>query len=208
MGSQVTADKEINEASFVYRLKQGDQAAFEKLTQDIFRALWRFLAGRQRVPEDDAMELAQDVLMRVHDNIQGFDTAGKATLHNWIWKIAKNLAIDFHRSADQARKEEQLENQDEIPWESSSDRRISIRTWKQLTWLRGQFEQLPPDDLQILLWREDNCSYAEIANRLNIKTGTARTRHHRAMKKLQNAGRQVGKELLDPVQEEDFGAYA
>jgi DNA-directed RNA polymerase specialized sigma24 family protein len=45
-------------------------------------------------------------------------------------------------------------------------------------------EALPQWDRNIVLWRADHCSYADIAGWLGIKETAARVRHLRAMKKL------------------------
>ena len=49
------------------------------------------------VPEADAEEIASDVLFTVTRKIHTFKCGGRAKLTTWIYEIAKNRAIDFHR---------------------------------------------------------------------------------------------------------------
>jgi RNA polymerase sigma factor (sigma-70 family) len=139
-----------------------------------------YLASTLNVPELDAEECASDALYSAYKKISSF-RPGNAKLTTWIFKIAKNRAIDFHR---QCRVHSvSLEEIGEIvrPPEKTECAGLNKAL---LDELRVKLEALPQQDRDILLWRADDCSYADIAGWLGIKEPTARVRHLRAMKKV------------------------
>ena len=131
------------------------------------------------VPEADAEELALDVLMKVHSKVSTFRRDGRAQLTTWIFHIAHNHAIDFHRAAN-LNSQELLENEPPVHWDGP----FAGRNQDMLDWLKDELAKLSADDQQVLLWRAQDFSYAEIAGWLGIKESTARVRYLRAKKKL------------------------
>lgn len=131
------------------------------------------------VPELDAEELVQDVLMKVHANVSTFRRDGRAQLTTWIFQIAHNHAISFHLLACEER-EKLIENELPEVWNGPYAGRNSAY----LEWLKDELAKLTSDDQNILLWRAQEFSYVEISKWLGIKEGTARVRHLRAKKKL------------------------
>lgn len=190
---------DLNSPKFIAQLKSGDRASFEKLATDLFVPLWKFLVTIQGVPEPDAEELAQDVLMKVYRNIGNFRVAGSAKPTTWIFQIANNLAIDFHR----ARRPASTEEQHTMP--SFRGARIPV-TIELLTWLKNELEKLDPDVQRILQWRVRDINYTEIGKWLEVKPATARVRYCRAIKKLQRAGREVANGFSDAAEEVAVGA--
>lgn len=67
---------------------------FEQLHRAFRPRIHRYLAGL--VGEDDAEDLTQDVFVKVNDNLAGF--RGESRISTWIYRIAKNVAIDRLRS--------------------------------------------------------------------------------------------------------------
>jgi RNA polymerase sigma factor (sigma-70 family) len=160
--------------------------AFDRLAGEIFKPLWRFLVNEMGVPEQDAEELSQDVLMKVHAKISGFSRTGRAKLTTWIFTIATNRAIDFHRD-----RHEEHEELDEKAYEARNRGELAGRNLDYLEWLNGELEQIAPDDRQILLWRAQGYSCAEIGGWLSMKEGTVRVRHFRATRRILDAGNQA-----------------
>ena len=138
------------------------------------------LASALNVPEADAEECASDALYSAYKKISSF-RLGNAKLTTWIFEIAKNRAIDFHR---QCRiNSVSLEEIGDIARPSGKTEYAGLNK-APLANLRVKLDTLPQQDRDILLWRADHCSYADIAGWLGIKESAARVRHLRAMKKL------------------------
>jgi len=176
---QVTAFEYLNSAKFLAELKSGSIPAFERLAGELFKPLWRFLVNQIHVPEADAEELAQDALMTVHSAVGTFRRDGRAKLTTWIFNIAHNRGIDFHRTAEQ-KSRERAEYEQPVHWNGV----FAGRNADMLDELKDELAKLSSDDQQVLLWRAQGISYAQIANWLEIKEATARVRYLRAKKKL------------------------
>jgi len=131
------------------------------------------------ISEADAEEIAQDTLMKVYANVGMFKRTGRAQFTTWVIQIAKNLALDSHRKVGLNK---QSPDGDFVP--AVSQGQPADRNRPFLLWLRDELAKLPPDDQQILLWREGDHSYEEIAKWLGIKVVTARVRHKRAKDRI------------------------
>ena len=141
------------------------------------------------VPEADAEEIASDVLFTVSRKIRTFKCGGRAKLTTWIFEIAKNRAVDFHRKLRVAEVEFDDNTATDINRESFARRNDAL-----LLWLQGEFNHFSDHDRQLLLWRAREIEYATIAEWLGITEGAARTRHARALAKLLEASQAgVGK---------------
>lgn len=143
--------------------------------------LCRFLAFGKSIPEADAEELASDVLVTVHDKIGTFRHGGRAKLTTWIFEIAKNRAIDYHRAS----RPEHVELTSDISQTRPGSGAVySGRNRDLLEWLLRELEGFSEQDQWLLKWRALEIPYGEIAAWLGINEGTARVRHKRAMEKL------------------------
>jgi RNA polymerase sigma factor (sigma-70 family) len=170
---------------FLREFQDKADQSLSRLVRDLTPALIGFLVGRMGVPEADAEELASDVLFTVGCKIQAFQYGKKAKLTTWIFEIAKNRAIDFHRKS----RTSTPEPGDAIHGGRGAES-FAGRNHGMLSWLRDEFKKLSQEDQQLLLWRADEIPYAHAAKWLGVSEGTARTRHNRAMAKLlQAAGR-------------------
>jgi RNA polymerase sigma factor (sigma-70 family) len=133
------------------------------------------------VPEATAEEVAADVLMTVHGKLKNFRFDSRAKLTTWIFEIAKNRAIDFHRGR-------KPEFQELNAFTTSAERPVndtpSSRNDAQMHWLHTELSQLSDQDQQILKWRALDFPFGQIAKWLDISEGTARVRHKRALDKL------------------------
>jgi RNA polymerase sigma factor (sigma-70 family) len=134
------------------------------------------------VSEADAEELASDTLLSVSSHIASFQHGGKAKLTRWIFEIAKNRAIDFHRKA-------RLET---VPIDGTLPARgpagsYAGRNKELLEWLNKELANLKEEDRTLLLWRATDVPYEQIGRWLGISEGTARTRHSRLRAQLVKA---------------------
>jgi RNA polymerase sigma-70 factor (ECF subfamily) len=184
-----TAFEDVNSADFLAELQTGLQAAFDRLVDRLLSPLFRFLAGDMNIPESDAEELAADVLMVVHAKVSGFRFSERAKLTTWIFQVAKNRAIDYHRRSkpDSCELSDSVVGSDTEKAGTYTNRNPHLHTW-----LANELAGLSEQDRQILNWRALDYDFAQIANWLGMAEGTARVRHKRALDKLKAAAeRQV-----------------
>jgi RNA polymerase sigma-70 factor (ECF subfamily) len=84
-------------------LEQGEQAvvpvavpSFAEVFKTYSGFVWRVLL-RLGVAESDVDDVAQEVFLGVHRNLQGFE--GRCALRTWIYGICHRRAIDYRRRA-------------------------------------------------------------------------------------------------------------
>jgi RNA polymerase sigma factor (sigma-70 family) len=132
-------------------------------------------------------ELAEDV---VHETfIKAFKNLGKVTdvdtVGAWLSKIATRTAIDYLRKLN---KHEVISIEDsylEIPSHQSVEEEVERLLLKEVLWNEVSF--LCPTTRSILLLKYvHDFQDDEIAETLNIKSGTIKSRLHRAKLKLKN----------------------
>jgi RNA polymerase sigma factor (sigma-70 family) len=148
--------------------------ALERLDQALTRHLIGFLCFTMNVPEADAEELASDTLLAVSSHISTFQHGGKAKLTTWIFEIAKNKAIDFHRKSSLDTVAIDDDFPDCGPAGADAGRNKPYREW-----LDKELATLSEADRTLLLWRAKDIPYEQIGQWLGISEGAARTRHSR-----------------------------
>lgn len=146
----------------------------------MFKPLWRFLVYHLGVSELDAEEIVQDTLLKVNSSVHKFRRTDRAKFTTWVVQIAQNLAVDFGRRRKLATR--QLKDEDPVSGIPGGD--LAHRNEAFLLWLRDELAKFPPDDQHILLWREGDHSYEEIARWLGVRVVTARVRHKRAKDRI------------------------
>jgi RNA polymerase sigma-70 factor, ECF subfamily len=156
--------------------------ALERLDQALTKHLIGFLCFTMNVPEADAEELASDTLLAVSSNISTFQHGGKAKLTTWVFEIAKNKAIDFHRKPSLNTVVIDDEFPDCGPPGADAGRNKPYRDW-----LNKELATLSEEDRTLLLWRAKDIPYKQIGEWLGISEGAARTRHSRLCAQLEKA---------------------
>ncbi len=83
---------------------QADAAAFAAIYERYLPRVYRYLAAKAATPEE-AADLTQAVFLKAFDGIGRF-APGKAPFASWLFRIARNAAIDARRRSRPA-----------VPWE-------------------------------------------------------------------------------------------
>lgn len=126
--------------------------------------------------------------MAVHNKIGTFHHDGRAKLTTWIFEIAKNRAIDYHRASSHA----ETELTDDIPQKSQAIESPHVsRNSPLLDWLITQLNGISHEDQQLLKLRAAGFPYSQIADGLGLTEGNARVRHKRAMQRLLSKAKSV-----------------
>lgn len=191
---------ELNGDAFVARLRAKDAQAFRILFSRIVPKLCAFLSRDFKLDERDAEEVAADTMVKVYKSVVQFNPRGGAKLTTWIFRVAKNTAIDHTRQ--QASKTQKLQN---VPFDETASKQVQRKAAQQ--WLRSQpasdgsaqnentslemlrmnraLSVLTEQDRNLLLMKQ-NMKYEEIAEVEKVSVATLRTRHSRAMEHLRN----------------------
>lgn len=172
----VKSYSEFDDHTLVGMVVEGDSVAFDTLFtrhRDMIYAMLLKYAGNC----DDVDDLMQEAFMKAYLKIGLYDP--KYDFGAWIYTIARNTFVDFERT----RKSIAL-NPENIPLENSTAQQTSAPTPEEYiinAQQRAQIERyiamLPEDYRKLFELRFiDEYSYEEIAEKLDMKLGTVKTR--------------------------------
>src|SRR4249920_3149521 len=176
------------DAVLVERVKRGDMRAFEMLVVKYQRRIER-LIGRMVRDVDLVPDIAQETFIRAYRAIPQF--RGEAAFYTWLYRIAVNTAkkalVDLKRdplvtesalaSANTEDETSRVENElsdGETPDALLASKEIAAA-------VNAAIEALSEDLRQAITLREiEGLSYEEIADVMNCRIGTVRSRIFRA----------------------------
>lgn len=132
----------------------------------------------------DAEDIMQDVFIKFFENMDNF--RGEANIKTYLYKMTINKSIDYIRK--QAGRREKLVKVFET----------NIKSETQTLVLNDLLDKLTMNEkLPLILSEIGGFSYKEIAEILNIKIGTVKSRINRSINKLKNI---LKKEKTDEMQ--------
>ena len=177
-----------DEQASIRLAKEGDEQAFEALVTAYERKVYNY-ALRSTGNEEDAMDVTQEVFLRVYRSLPGFKE--ESSFSTWLYRITYNICVDFSRKHAK-RKELYLgvdgETADgkeiELPDESYAPE--AVYGQKELREeIAGALMHLSDQHREVLVMREINgMSYAQIAEVLELEEGTVKSRIARARENL------------------------
>jgi RNA polymerase sigma-70 factor (ECF subfamily) len=184
------------DAALMLRVKRGDRAAFaglvDKYKQPVLNFIYRSLRD-----EAEAEDLAQNVFLQVYKSRKRYERTAKFS--TWLFTIARNLCLNELRRRSrhpaESLEETHAENEDR-PHRQFEDK-TTIAPPEKL--LHGELAQkieealaeLPENQrTAILLCRQEELSYEEIAEVLDCSLSATKSLIHR--------GRETLKEKLKP----------
>jgi RNA polymerase sigma-70 factor (ECF subfamily) len=176
------------EATLVLRCARGDDVACADLVGEHQRMVVQ-LAMNLLGDRDEALDLSQEVFMRVFRTIHRF--RGQSSLRTWIYRIAVNQARNRHRfwrrrhRADQVSLDQHIATHGEFrsSGELTPDRVLAQKELAER--LQHALDHLPFDQRTAIVLREiDGLSYEEIAYSLGVAVGTVKSRLTRARQAL------------------------
>ena len=173
-----------------FRAASGDTAAFERLVRKYKKYVCTtvFSVIRNR---DDSFDVAQEVFLKLYHSIGSFK--GESSFSSWLYRIAKNSALDFLRKQKKAQTVSlNAENDDgekllpDLP--DPSDRnhpeKAALAAEKR-EMLYAALNRLTPEHREMILLRDINgYTYEEISDMLGLESGTVKSRLFRAREAL------------------------
>ena len=189
-----------SDVELVGRARTGDSAALDALVRRHRQSAYVFalqLLGNQ----DDALDVAQDALLRFVRSLDRFDT--ERPVRPWLLTIVRNVTRDLwrKRSRSEVQLPETVEGPDLLAQlvdpRANPDRDLRTNELRRRVW--SGIARLPEKKREILVLRDfHDHSYAEIAEILGIPMGTVMSRLHGARRQL---GTILGPEVLDGSRE-------
>lgn len=182
----------IDHVDLVECLQRNDQKAWDFLVRMYYEDLVTF-CSRYVHSSNEARDLVHDTFIKAKKKIQRFEQCTYGSIRPWLWRIARNTALDYIR----------YRNVREPDWqapkimESSATRaylripddktgpRTSARKQEEYHRLFESLEQLDPIHHEIVCLRYiDQFSRKEIATYLGIPENTVKSRLRVALKNL------------------------
>ena len=183
-------DQTDPDAALMLRVKRGDRAAFaelvEKYKQPIFNFVFRTL--RDEIETED---VAQNTFLQVWKSRARYERTAKFS--TWLFTIARNLCLNEIRRRSrhpaESIEETPAEHEDQ-PQRQYEDKKISLPTDSALQGELAQkieeaLAELPENQrTAILLCRQDELSYEEIADVLDCSLSATKSLIHRGREML------------------------
>jgi RNA polymerase sigma-70 factor (ECF subfamily) len=174
------------------KASQGDMGAFE----EVYKASSSFVynvALRVVNNREDALEVAQEVFMIIHDKLKTFRF--ESSFKTWVYRITANYAINYAKKNSRAKT---------VPYEDAfgegavlSDAQTRMDQEHQNQLVEKLLGELNPDQRACVVLRDiQGLSYEEIAQALNININTVRSRLKRSREKLLTIRKQVDYEKV------------
>lgn len=163
---------------------RGEEDAFRALVERYQRPLY-WVAYDVLLDGDEARDVVQEAFIRVHAALHRFDR--KRDLMNWMFRIARNLAIDhFRRRRRRALPMEDVGASEPSPLRGAGGARVDDADVREQ--VHQVLSDLPVDYRLCLTLREfHGLTPREIARITDCSYPTARWRLHRARKLFQEA---------------------
>jgi RNA polymerase sigma-70 factor, ECF subfamily len=190
------ADQTDPDAVLMLRVKRGDRAAFTALVEKYKQPVTNFVCRSLR-DETESEDLAQNVFLQVYKSRARYERTAKFS--TWLFTIARNLCLNEIRRRSrhpaESLEETHAENDDQ-PSRQYEDKKVLLPTENVLhSELAKKIEEalleLPENQrTAILLCRQDELSYEEIAKILGCSLSATKSIIHR--------GRETLKEKLKP----------
>jgi RNA polymerase sigma-70 factor (ECF subfamily) len=176
------------ERDLVRRARSGDAAACEALALAHRRAAY-LLALQLMGNRDDALDVAQDALLRFFSTLHRF--RGDDPVRPWLYSIVRNRCRDLMRRS-RVRKHEPLEAEPDRwrpelvdghadPHRDATQSELRRQVWTALAAISREHREI------LVLRDYQDLSYEEIAEVLGVPRGTVMSRLHRARKALAGA---------------------
>ena len=170
---------QMDDRALVRLVVEGDSRAFEPLFMRHKAIIYTMLVKRSCNP-DDVDDMLQEAFMKAFVNINRYNP--DYDFGAWICTIAKNTFVDFNRS----RRSKALNPDNNLPLDSRHTNSAqataptpeeSIINAQQRAQIERYIATLPEDYRQLFIMRfVEEYTYEEIAETLQMKLGTVKTR--------------------------------
>jgi RNA polymerase sigma-70 factor (ECF subfamily) len=179
---------DLNEAQLIEKLRAGGDAGVQELAAaygpKIYQLAFRYLRNRE-----DAEEVTQDVLYKVHRKIGAF--RGDSALSSWIYRITFNAAMSRLRAVGHQRAESEEVIRRTLDDEVTVEASINVPDWSHMSDERVFRRQLRDRVLRairalpaiyrapVVLRDIHGLTTEEASARLRVKDQTLKSRLHR-----------------------------
>lgn len=165
----------------VRQIRDGNENAFSRLVR-LYKNQVASLAYRMVGDYDEAADIAQNVFVKVSQNIWRFDE--KKKFYTWLYRITVNASIDYMRKHHK-HQHESIENVREKADEKNITPETSFQRHQLRRYIAKAAESLNDKQRSAFMLRDvDGCNIDDVANIMNMPEATVRWYLHRARTKI------------------------
>jgi RNA polymerase sigma-70 factor (ECF subfamily) len=184
----------LDDETLISKCRAGDQDAFRELVERYQRKVYGIAFGMLH-NADDAMDITQEVFIRVHGCLGHFK--GSSSFYTWLYRVGVNLCIDHLRKQaknptvdyDDALDHDYGEGAEDLlpaTWAMNPGKAMDRKELSQM--IQSALETLSPNHRAVLLMREvDGLSYSDMAEVMQCNKGTIMSRLFHARRRMQDA---------------------
>ena len=159
----------------------GDMKAFETLynryRKQLFGYLCNLLSGNSR----EAEEIFEETWIKVVDKLPTYKDQGKFSA--WLFRVARNVFIDAMRKKQRSAQPFEGEEMPELPdWNNRPEK--DMETEDTLRIIREAISELPREQREVFLLRQQSLSFKEISEIQACSINTVLGRMHYAVRSL------------------------
>lgn len=174
--------REFADSELIASSLAGREDSFEELVRRYQRPITAYVY-RMTNDYDAAMDVSQEIFIKVYNSLARYKTEFKFS--TWIYKIARNAAIDYLRRNSKGECSLDLEVEDETFERPIESHVASPEVERERSEWRGEIQKviqkLPAAYRELILLRHtQDLSYDEIAEITNLPLGTVKNRLFRA----------------------------
>lgn len=157
---------------------------FEAIYKEHRAKILNFIAARVGQRED-AEDLTEEVFIKVYKKLPDFKWQG-VSIESWIFKIARNTIIDFHRKYAKEKNNVDIDVVQAKSLDiSSSDALANLLDDEEQFKLYKEISEFEPEEQYLIYYKYfEELSVSEIAIRLNLSETNVGTKLFRLRKKL------------------------
>lgn len=164
--------------SLVDKAKKGEAGAFAQLYSLYFKKIFQFIyyrVGHKETAED----LSEDVFVKAHGGLSSVNQ--NTSFEGWLYRIARNLVIDYYRQKKATVDLGEVENT--LEYEINVLDIVNLQDKQKI--LLSLLKQLTTEQQQIIKLKFfEDLENSEIAEILEKNEGAIRVIQHRALAKL------------------------
>jgi RNA polymerase sigma-70 factor, ECF subfamily len=162
-------------------MNESPETIFKRWLQEQSGAVLK-VARAYTLTAEDCQDLVQEVLLQLWRSLPQFQ--GQASESTWVYRVALNTALGWHRKEGRRRERQQplLEPEDlPVPGLDSAEQ---VQQREVTERLYAAIRQLPKTDAALVLLYLEDLSYREIAEVLGISENNVGVKLNRARKAL------------------------
>ena len=188
----------MNQARLIQEAQNGDMRAFQMLVQQYQKQIYGY-AYHLSGCHEDAEDISQEVFVKAYDSIKSIREP--EYFKAWLYRIAKNTWINEGRKKNMKIKKQQIsiDHYDgDFPVQSESNPEFQTEQAQMQFRIKAALNCLSPKERAVFTLKHfQDLKIKEVAETLNLSTGTVKSLIFRAVRKLQKELASVHEEWLE-----------